>query len=469
MATILIVDDDAAMREGLAETLSDLGHRAVEAPDGDAALAIAARERLDAVLLDLRIPRKDGLEILRQLRSRPGAPPIAILTAYASAENTIEAMRLGAFDHLTKPIGRDDLISLISRMLRSRSDTSPPIAPEGDDEALVGSSDALRAVQKMIGLVTDSDATVLITGETGTGKELVARAIHQHGRRASGPFVAVNCAAIPAELLESELFGHVRGAFTGAAGERNGAFRDAARGTLFLDEVGDMDFAMQAKILRALQERTVTPVGGRPTRVDVRVLAATHRDLETAARDGAFREDLFYRLNVVPIHLAPLRERPADIIPLAAHFLFRATEPRKQLSADAAARLMAYAWPGNVRELRNAIERVAILCRGNIITASDLAFLSAAPASRHQEGTIDWTKGDLPGAVARLEMHMIKQALQETSGNRTEAAKRLGIHRQLLYAKAEKYGIAAGEVSADQTGAVVKADDADREQSDKSK
>jgi DNA-binding NtrC family response regulator len=468
MATILIVDDDAAIREGLAETLSDLGHRAVEAPDGNAALAIA-RERLDAVLLDLRIPRMDGLEILRQLRSRPGAPPVAILTAYASAANTIEAMRLGAFDHLTKPIGRDDLISLISRMLRSRTEAPPPTAPEVDEEELVGPSDAMRTVQKMIGLVTDSDATVLITGETGTGKELVARAIHRHGRRASGPFVAVNCAAIPAELLESELFGHVRGAFTGAVGERSGAFRDAARGTLFLDEVGDMDFTMQAKILRALQERTVTPVGGRPVRVDVRVLAATHRDLEAAARDGAFREDLFYRLNVVPIDLAPLRGRLADIIPLAEHFLFRATEPPKRLSADAAAHLMAYAWPGNVRELRNAMERVAILCRGNIITASDLAFLSTTPGSRDQERTTEWTEGDLPGAVARLEMHMIKRALQEAGGNRTEAAKRLGIHRQLLYAKAEKYGIDGGEVSADQTGAVVKADDADRGQSEKSK
>jgi DNA-binding NtrC family response regulator len=470
MATILIVDDDAALREGLAEALVDMGHRAIEAPDGDVALTIAARERLDAILLDLRIPRMNGLEILRQLRSRPGgAPPVAILTAYASAANTIEAMRLGAFDHLTKPIGREDLRSLISRMLRSRTDAPPPTAPEADDEELVGPSDAMRAVQKMIGLVTDSDATVLITGETGTGKELVARAIHRHGRRASGPFVAVNCAAIPAELLESELFGHVRGAFTGAVGERNGAFRDAAGGTLFLDEVGDMDFAMQAKILRALQERTVTPVGGRPMRVDVRVLAATHRDLEAAARDSAFREDLFYRLNVVPIHLAPLRERQADIITLAEHFLFRATEPPKQLGADAAARLTAHSWPGNVRELRNAMERVAILCRGNAITASDLAFLSTMAGVRDRGSQPDWTEGDLPGAVARLEMHMIKRALQEAGGNRTEAAKRLGIHRQLLYSKAEKYRIDAGEASADQTGAVVKADDADQVQSDKSR
>jgi DNA-binding NtrC family response regulator len=470
MATILIVEDDAALREGLAEALVDMGHRAIEAPDGDVALATAARERLDAVLLDLRLPRMNGLDILRQLRSRPdGAPPVAILTAYASAANTIEAMRLGAFDHLTKPIGRDDLRSLISRMLRSRTDGPPPTAREGDDEELVGPSNAMRVVQKMIGLVTDSDATVLITGETGTGKELVARAIHRHGRRASGPFVAVNCAAIPAELLESELFGHVRGAFTGAVGERNGAFRDAAGGTLFLDEVGDMDFAMQAKILRALQERIVTPVGGRAVRVDVRVLAATHRDLATAARDGAFREDLFYRLNVVPIHLAALRERSADIIPLAEHFLLRATEPPKRLGADAAARVMAHSWPGNVRELKNAMERVAILCRGNAITAADLAFLSTAAGVRDRESLPDWTEGDLPGAVARLEMHMIKRALQEAGGNRTEPAKRLGIHRQLLYAKAEKYGIDAGEVSADQTGAVVKADEADRPRSDKPK
>jgi DNA-binding NtrC family response regulator len=470
MATILIVEDDAALREGLAEALVDMGHRAIEAPDGDVALAIAARDRLDAVLLDLRLPRMNGLEILRQLRARPGgAPPVAILTAYASAANTIEAMRLGAFDHLTKPIGRDDLSSLISRMLRSRTYAPPPTARESDDEELVGPSDAMRAVHKMIGLVTDSDATVLITGETGTGKELVARAIHHHGRRARGPFVAINCAAIPAELLESELFGHVRGAFTGAVGERNGAFRDAAGGTLFLDEVGDMDFAMQAKILRALQERTITPVGGRPARVDVRVLAATHRDLEAAARGGGFREDLFYRLNVVPIPLAPLRERSADIIPLAEHFLLRATEPPKRLGADAVACLMAHSWPGNVRELRNTMERVAILCRGNAITASDLAFLSTATSVRDRDSRPDWTEGDLPGAVARLEMHMIKRALQEAGGNRTEAAKRLGIHRQLLYAKAEKYKIDSDEVSADQTDAVVKADEADRARSDKPK
>jgi DNA-binding NtrC family response regulator len=467
MATILIVDDDAALRESLAETLADLGHRPLVAADGNVALDVAGRVNVDAALLDLRMPGMDGLEILRRLRARSGgALPVAILTAYASAANTIEAMRLGAFDHLTKPIGRDDLRSLVTRMLRSRVDAPPPTAPENSDE-LVGPSDAMRSVQKMIGLVTDSDATVLITGETGTGKELVARAIHRHGRRASGSFVAVNCAAIPAELLESELFGHVRGAFTGALAERNGAFRDAAEGTLFLDEVGDMALAMQAKILRALQERVVTPVGGRPVRVDVRVLAATNRDLEAAVRNGSFREDLFYRLNVVPIHLSPLRERLADIVPLAEHFLFRATDPPKRLGSDAVARLLAHSWPGNVRELRNAIERVAILCRGNVMTASDMAFLNTASAYDTDSPT-DWTEGDLPSAVARLERYMIKRALQDAGGNRTEAAKQLGIHRQLLYSKAQKYGIDAGDVSAIHTEPVPKSDNGNREELDKS-
>jgi DNA-binding NtrC family response regulator len=256
----------------------------------------------------------------------------------------------------------------------------------------------------------------------------------------------------------------VRGAFTGAVAERTGAFRDADRGTLFLDEVGDMDFAMQAKILRALQERIVTPVGGRPIRVDARVLAATHRDLAAAVRVGGFREDLFYRLNVVPIHLAPLRERLADIVPLAEHFLRQATEPPKRLTAGAAARLLAYTWPGNIRELKNAIERVAILCPGDTLTVSDFEFLT--PMATGRETASSDSDGDLPTAVARLETYMITRALQESGGNRTEAARRLGIHRQLLYSKAQKYGIDSVEPSADQTASVVNPDDPRRETPD---
>jgi len=278
MAAILIVDDDAAMRDALAEAVRDFGHDPRIASSGEAALGLLEDQAIVAVLLDLRMPGMDGLEALRHIRSRKHMPPVTVLTAYATATNTIEAMRLGAFDHLTKPIGREDLSRVLSQMIASRK--APLLSdPETTEDELIGSSEALRAVQKRIGMLADSNASVLITGETGTGKELEARAIHNHGHRSRYPFIAVNCAAIPAELMESELFGHVRGAFTGAASDRIGAFCQAERGTLFLDEIGDMDFAMQAKILRALQERIVTPVGGKPVRVDVRVIVATHRDL----------------------------------------------------------------------------------------------------------------------------------------------------------------------------------------------
>ncbi|MBK1657239.1 sigma-54-dependent transcriptional regulator [Paracraurococcus ruber] len=448
MARILIADDDAGVREGLAEAVADLGHEVVAAADGEAALA-AAGPGIAAVLLDLRMPGAlDGLEVLRRLRARRGAPPVAILTAYASASNTIEAMRLGAFDHLTKPVGRADIAELLGRMLRPDAPPPQDAAAAEDAEALVGVSAAMRAVQKTIGRVADGDATVLVTGETGTGKEVVARALHRFGRRAAGPFVALNCAAIPPDLLEAELFGHARGAFTGALAERRGAFREAHGGTLFLDEVGDMDLAMQAKILRAVQEREVTPLGGRPVRVDVRIVAATHRDLPARVREGAFREDLYYRLAVVPVHLPPLRERPADLVPLAEHFLAR-LPGRRQLAADAASRLLAHPWPGNARELRNAMERAAALGQGAVIGAADLDFLGAiAPPA----GTEDWLAGDLPTAIARLERAMLLRALRETGGNRAEAARRLGIHRQLLYAKLRQFGLDA--LSAERTEAV---------------
>ncbi|MBU6499819.1 MAG: sigma-54 dependent transcriptional regulator, partial [Rhodospirillales bacterium] len=316
----------------------------------------------------------------------------------------------------------------------------------GESE-FIGNSQPMRLVQKAIGMLADSDATVLITGETGTGKEVVARALHRHGKRAGKPFVAVNCAAIPAELLESELFGHVRGAFTGAVADRVGSFREAQGGTLFLDEIGDMAPELQAKILRVLQERVVTPVGGKPVSVDVRILAATHQDLEALVRAGRFREDLYWRLGVVPVALPPLRERLADIVPLAEHFL---AGTGKILSAEAAARLLAHPWPGNVRELRNAMQRVAALARAPVITALDLAFLHAA-----EPPPADWLEGDLPSAVARLETALIRRALSAAAGNRAAAARRLGIGRQLLYEKLRRYGL---DVSGIPTGDVGKDD-----------
>ncbi len=484
MPTVLIVDDDAALRRAVATALTDLGHRPAEASDGEAALAWLSRNAADAVLLDLRMPGMDGMEVLRRIRGRPDAPPVAVLTAVPTSDNTIEAMRLGAADHLAKPIGREGLRALLERMLppeQQAPSRSEVLRKDGD---LVGVSAAMRDVQKSIGMVADSDATVLLLGETGTGKEVVARTIHRHGKRSKAPFVAVNCAAIPAELLESLLFGHVRGAFTGAVTDRAGSFREAQGGTLFLDEVGDMDLAMQAKLLRALQERVVTPVGGRPVPhakllralqervvtpvggrpvpVDVRVIAATHRDLVHAVSAGGFREDLYYRLSVVPLPLPPLRERLSDIVPLAEHFLGQAAGGgiAKSLAGDAAAMLLAYPWPGNVRELRNAMERVATLVRRPMIVAGDLGFLAAAPVagiapeSAHGEPT-DWLAGSLPDAVARVEKAMIRRALAATDGNRAQAAEFLGIRRQLLYQKLARYGL---DVSPNGTDSVPKED-----------
>jgi two-component system NtrC family response regulator len=439
MPSILIIDDDIAIREALSEALADLGHTPSAVADGAAALAWLAQHRADAVLLDLRMPGLDGMEVLRRIRGRVDPPPVAVLTAVPTSTNTIEAMRLGATDHLAKPIGREELSALVTRLLTATTEPSAPPPPAVSSEELIGSSAAWREVQKTIGLLADNDTTVLILGETGTGKEVIARAIHHHGRRSKAPFVAVNCAALPGELLESLLFGHVRGAFTGAVTDRAGSFREADGGTLFLDEIGDMELMMQAKLLRALQERVVTPVGGAAVPVDVRVIAATHRDLPGRIRDGRFREDLFYRLGVVPLALPPLRERLADIVPLAEQFLALAAAggAPKRLSADAAARLLAHDWPGNVRELRNAVERVGALVRRPVVTAADLGFLSecAVPLDT------DWLAGTLPEAVARLEAEMISRALAAVGGNRAQAAERLGIRRQLLYDKIARYGL----------------------------
>jgi two-component system NtrC family response regulator len=449
MSRILIIDDDPDLRAALREAVSDLGYDVEEASNGLTGLAIAAAGEIDAILLDLRMSGVDGLEVLRRLRDTANPPAVTVLTAHATAANTIEAIRLGAVDHLTKPISQDDLRRALEAMLAprlSRPDRSA--ATPADPDELIGSSAALRAIQKTIGRLADADATVLITGETGTGKELVARALHRHGRRSGGAFVAVNCAAIPRDLMESELFGHVRGAFTGATADRSGAFRNADGGTLFLDEVGDMDVAMQAKILRVLQDRIVTPVGGRPVPVDVRVVAATHRDLGQSVRDGKFREDLLYRLNVVPIHMPPLRDRIADIVPLAEHFLREAGGPA--LGADAAAALLRHRWPGNVRELKNAMHRVAALVRAAALSEADVAFLSNGPAP--EPAALD---EDLPTALERVERMLIERALQRCRGNRTEAARLLNIRRQHLYSRMEKYGL----MSAERTPDVRQADD----------
>ncbi|WP_127169886.1 sigma-54 dependent transcriptional regulator [Xanthomonas sp. BRIP62415] len=444
MARILIIDDDAAFLATLQATLRSLGHTVIAVDNGADGLMRLSEGGIALAFVDFRMPGMDGIQVLRARADDPRARqvPLVMLTAYASSGNTIEAMTLGAFDHLVKPVGRADIVEVVERALASRADghTDAEASEPPDDDGLVGHSPAMRNVHKRIGLAAASDLPVLITGETGTGKELVARALHRASARAAAAFVAVNCAAIPLELMESELFGHRKGAFSGATSDRIGLIREADGGTLFLDEIGDMPLPMQAKLLRFLQEGEVTPLGGRGAqKVEVRVLAATHRDLAAWVAAGQFRSDLRYRLNVVPIELPPLRERGQDIVLLAQYFLRTGDGAARALSADAQARLLAYPWPGNVRELRNVMQRSQLLVRGHSIVAADLD--DALDHSAEQPLTAAPLQGTLPEAVARLEKQMIQDALAHSSGNRAEAARRLGIHRQLLYRKLDEYGL----------------------------
>jgi two-component system, NtrC family, response regulator len=447
MATILIVDDDAAFRDSLAETIVSFGHRVEEAASGREAIDCLQSRSVDLIMMDFRMPGMTGLDVLQHLRADPHTAhlPVIILTAFAESHNTIEAMKLGAFDHLTKPVGRDDVQTVLTRALaRPAADTLLARRSGADDSGLMGASRSMREVQKLIGLASASDVPTLISGETGTGKELVARALYGHGSRAHRPFVAVNCAAIPTELLESELFGHVKGAFTGALADHAGRFREADGGTLFLDEIGDMPLAMQAKLLRVLQDHEVQPLGGsKRQRVDIRLIAATNKNLLALVKESRFREDLFYRLKVFHIHLPPLRERGSDILLLAEHFLYQAsTAAPKQLTAAAAQSLLEYEWPGNVRELENLMRHLTVLVRGPVIDKADLAISKKEPASDLSLGSLDGLlQMPLPAAMKHLEKHLIQQALQAAHGNRADAARRLGIHRQLLYAKLKEYGL----------------------------
>jgi two-component system NtrC family response regulator len=440
MARILIIDDDKSFREAVAESIRDFGHEIVEASGAEEAFKLI--NDVDAAFLDLNMPGISGIEFLRE--AKPSAPVI-VLTAFADSSNTIEAIRLGAFDHLTKPIGRADLQRVLAEALRkSRIVPRGDVLPSGD--GMIGFSPGMREVQKRIGIAASGEVTVLIEGETGTGKELVARAIHRFGDRGKGPFVAVNCAAIPQELLESELFGHAKGAFSGAFQARAGKFREADGGTLFLDEIGDMPLEMQAKILRALQDKVITPVGGQSSyQVNIRILAATHQDLGKKIRDGSFRQDLYFRLNVLNIRLPPLRERGNDILLLAQLFLERSTSPPKSLGASAAKLLSEHSWPGNVRELENIIRSSSLAVRGGVIDASDLQMaVTDRPSQTQIEELLEL---DFHSAVSRFEKLLLTKTLSKAHGNRAEAARLLNMHRQLLYAKLKEHGISDQEPS----------------------
>jgi two-component system, NtrC family, response regulator AtoC len=439
---VLIVEDEPGLRQGLGDVVTAMGSEAALAAGLAEARGIVAARSVDCVLLDIRLRDGDGLDYLSELRGTARGVPVIVATAYGDSERTIRAMRDGAFDYLTKPFDLEALRATIERALKQRA-LARAAAPAPDPPAaradLVGTSAAMLAVWKLIGRAAGSTAPVLITGETGTGKELVARAIHAYAPRARQPFVAVNLAALPPTLIESEVFGHERGAFTGATGRRSGRFEAAAGGTLFLDEIGDLDPALQTKLLRVVQEGTYERVGGNdPIATDARLIAATSRPVRPGAVGAALREDLYYRLAVIEIELPPLRARRSDIPLLVAHAL-RGT-PARAVSEEAMQRLLGSPWPGNVRELFHVLERAAVLCGSEVIDVGDLpeAVRDAGPVPLgRSEGE------DLPlhDAVASLERQLILRALERAKGNRSAAARLLGIGRPLLYAKMDEHGL----------------------------
>lgn len=447
---ILVVDDDAAHRQMLEAVLGAEGYEIFHAADGTEAVAAIEKQFHDLVLLDIRMSRMGGIEALKRIKAiRPGIPVI-IMTAYASVGTAVEALKAGAYDYLTKPLDIDELKILVEKTLRHfRLEAENRYLRERLDDrfdyaSIIGRSRPMKKLFETLSLVAPSEATVLILGESGTGKELVANAIHQNSPRKDGPFIKVNCAALPQTLLESELFGHEKGAFTGATASKPGRFRQAHGGTIFLDEIAEMSPATQAKILRVLQEQAFEPLGGtRTVHVDIRVIAATNRVLEEEIRRGNFREDLYYRLNVVSVTIAPLRERREDILPLAEHFLKIYAEKNRRMikgfSPRAADLMVRYHWPGNVRELENAVERAVILARGEFITPEQ--FPQPVRGLEADAGAAQNADTLVPGrALKDVEKEMILRTLEHTGGNRTRAAGILGISRRALQLKLKKYG-----------------------------
>jgi DNA-binding NtrC family response regulator len=442
---ILVVDDEPAIRFSLAELLSDAGHAVRVAEHAPAALAALEGETADLVLSDLRMPALSGLQLLEEVRARHPEVLFVLLTAHGDERIAVRALKLGAFDYVPKPFDNAEIVALAERareLLALRGENARlrgELATEY--RGLIGSAPSMREVYRLVQRAGPTDVTVLITGESGTGKELAARALHEESPRRRAPFVAVNCSALPSELVESELFGNVRGAFTGADRDRAGLFEAADRGTLFLDEVGELAEAAQAKLLRVLEERHVTRVGSSTSLpVDVRVIAATNRPLDTLTRGAAFRDDLLYRLSVVQLELPPLRDRREDIIPLAVHFLAFFAErhrmPQRSLSEATRRALLAHDWPGNVRELRNTMERAVVLAEGDVIDARDLPASIAGSSAALRPA--DAVLAELPYAEARqrvldaFDRSFLAAALERYDGNVSATARALGLHRQSL-------------------------------------
>jgi two-component system response regulator HydG len=448
--TILIVDDDPAHRTMLRTLLTGWGYAISEADDGSSAIEIVHEQPFDLILMDIRMIKVSGLEALVEIKAFNPAIPIIIMTAYSSVETAVEALKNGAYDYLTKPLDFDELRLTMERAMEHRQLREEnrllreTLGSHFDSQHIIGRSPPMIKLLEMVAQVAASEATVLITGESGTGKEMIAGAIHFNSPRKDGPLVKINCAAITETLLESELFGHEKGAFTGAYKRREGRFRQAHGGTLFLDEVSEMSLAMQVKLLRVLQDREITRVGGEEViKVDVRIIAATNKDLRLEIEEGRFRDDLYYRLNVVTFNMPPLRERREDIPLLAQHFLMQFSEQnRKQIKGftpQAMDRLLKYDWPGNVRELMNAVERAVVLARGDYLAEEELSLIPQGTQPEGETPSIHVTPAGLP--LDEVEKTTILKMLELTEGNKSEAARRLGITRRTLHKKLKAYGV----------------------------
>ncbi len=448
MKRVLIIDDEPGLRQSLGLLLTDAGYTVIAEQNGKRGLERATAEPFDLVLCDVRMPEMDGLTFLRNYRQRGGSALVIVMSAYGGEDAAIAAMKEGAYDYLPKPFRPDEVVLTLrkaeerERLRQEVAGLKAQLSAGPAERGLIIESAAMQQALALVARVAEHNTTVLITGESGTGKEVIARAIHRASPRVGKAFVGINCAAIPESLLESELFGHVRGAFTGATTDKIGLFEQASSGTLLLDEIGELPVGLQAKLLRVLQENEIRRVGDQKTRrVDARVLAATARNLEAEVRAGRFREDLFYRINVVVIELPPLRERQDDIAPLARHFVARLAQRFGRplsVSDDAVAWLEQQEWPGNVRELENAIERAAVLSNKEVLDRSD--FRTASAGSRHAAPPPMDKDGELlSDIVAAAERQAIANALRATDGNRREAAKRLGVSLRTLFYKIERY------------------------------
>ena len=454
MSRILVVDDESLMREFLAESLLAQKYDVDSAESGARALKFLNNENYDLVLTDFKMPKITGMDVLKKALEKMPDCKVVIMTAYGTVENAVEAMKLGAFDYITKPFSLDEILLLIKRALEFKSlevenrRLHAELEEHYGSKSIVGDSAPMKNVFEMIATVSQSRSTVLVTGESGTGKELVARAVHYTSPRKNGPFIKINCAAMPAELMESELFGHDKGAFTGAVRRYRGRFERADNGTLLLDEISEMSPKLQAKLLRVLQEREFEPVGSADTiKVDVRIIATTNRDLPAQIEAGKFREDLFYRLNVIDIHISPLRERPGDIPYLAVHFLEKYNlENGKAVEGIDDGVLdvwRQYTWPGNVRELENAVERAVVMCKDRMVKLTDInlpAERAAQDSSVRSVAAFDAGSGLVGRSIDDVEKELILKTLEVRGGNRTVTAEVLGISVRTLRNKLAQYG-----------------------------